>query len=192
MHPTFWTSPIWDGYAPGGTGRAGGIYSVTAMSFCLRKCIGFLWRVTALEPCRTICVRGSRPGGRKTVKTPAKPYHICVCYTSQPIKILLIGQPPGYSIKLVKMVFKTAGNIQHIWQVQKYCSCSTLPGLGSNFTHKVAAMSNRKLAQAVTTCCVYPNQEKEVRHLKPFSYRGVCFEKLKYYLEGTQKDTVTV
>lgn len=50
-------------------------------------------------------------------------------------------------------------------------------------------MSNRKLEQEVTTCCVQSNQEKEVRHLKPFSKRVVCFEKLKYYLEGTQKDT---
>lgn len=38
-----------------------------------------------------------------------------------------------------------------MWQLQKYSTDSTLPCLGSNFTHKVAAMSNRKLTQEVAT-----------------------------------------
>lgn len=56
-----WTLLVSEGKAPGGKGRGAGMYSVTAISFCLRMCSGFLWRVTALEPCRMLCVRGSHP-----------------------------------------------------------------------------------------------------------------------------------
>lgn len=60
------------GYAPRGTPGVGGMYCVTAMSFCLRMCIGFLCRVTALEPCRTLCVRGIHPEKQTVCQTPAE------------------------------------------------------------------------------------------------------------------------
>lgn len=58
---TSWTGLTWGVRIPGGAAGLGGMYSVTVISFCLWMCMDFLWRVTALEPCWTLCISGSHP-----------------------------------------------------------------------------------------------------------------------------------